>query len=87
MSAFVDTNALVRHLTGEPPEIAARTTALLKRELELLLADLVVAETVLVLESFYSAPRPQVTEAMRSLVALRSVVTEDPALLLRALGV
>lgn len=87
MSAFVDTNVLVRHLTGEPPEMAARATALLDHEQELLLADLVVAETVYVLESFYGAPRPQVAEAMRSLVALRSVVTVDPAVLLRALEV
>lgn len=87
MSAFVDTNVLVRHLTGEPPEMASRATAFLDREQELLLADLVVAETVYVLESFYNAPRPQVAEAMRALLALRSVVTVDPALLLRALEV
>ena len=87
MSAFVDTNVLVRHLTGEPPEMASRATAFLDREQELLLADLVVAETVYVLESFYNAPRPQVAEAMRALLALRSVVTVDPTLLLRALEV
>ena len=87
MSAFVDTNVLVRHLTGEPPEMATRATAYLAREQELLLADLVVAETVYVLESFYKAPRPQVAEAMRALLALRTVVTVDPALLLRALEV
>ena len=87
MSAFVDTNVLVRHLTGEPPEVASRATAFLGREQELLLADLVLAETVYVLESFYNAPRPQVAEAMRALLALRSVVTVDPALLLRALEV
>ena len=87
MSAFVDTNVLVRHLTGEPPEVASRATAFLNREQELLLADLVVAETVYVLESFYNAPRPQVAEAMRALLALRSVVTVDHALLLRALEV
>jgi predicted nucleic-acid-binding protein len=87
VSAFVDTNVLVRHLTGQPPEMATRATAYLAREQELLLADLVVAETVDVLESFYQAPRPQVAEAMRALLALRTVVTVDPALLLRALEV
>jgi predicted nucleic acid-binding protein len=87
VSAFVDTNVLVRHLTGDPPEMAARATAYLDREPELLVADLVLAETVYVLESFYEAPRPQVAEAMRSLIALRSVMTVDPALLLRALEV
>ena len=87
MSAFVDTNILVRHLTGDPPEMAARATAFLTAGQELLLTDLVVAETVYVLESFYEAPRVQVAESMRSLLAFRSMVTVDPALLLRALEV
>lgn len=87
MSAFVDTNVLVRHLTGDPPAMAARATAYLATEPDLLLADLIVAETVYVLESFYEAPREQVAEAIRSLVAFPSVVCVDPALVLRALEV
>lgn len=84
MSAFVDTNILIRHLTGDPPEMAARATAYLEAETELLLTDVVAAETVYVLESFYEAARDQVAEAVRSLVAFDSVVCVDPALLLRA---
>jgi predicted nucleic acid-binding protein len=87
MSAFVDTNILIRHLTGDPPAMAARATAHLATESELLLTDLVVAETVYVLESYYEAPRAQVAEAMRSLVGLASVITVDPALLLRTLEI
>ena len=87
MSAFVDTNVLVRHLTGDPPAMASRATAYLENESQLLLTDLIVAETVYVLESFYEAPREQVAEALRSLVGFGSVVTVDPALLLRALEI
>ena len=87
MSAFIDTNVLIRHLTGEPPEMAARASAYLRGERELLLTDLVAAETVYVLESFYEAPREEVAQAMRSLVAFHSVVCVDPALLLRAVEV
>jgi predicted nucleic acid-binding protein len=87
VSAFVDTNVLVRHLTGEPPAIAKRATRYLEVESGLLLTDLVVAETVYVLESFYEAPRGQVAEAIRSLLALDSVVSVDPAVLLRAVEV
>ena len=87
MTAFVDTNVLVRHLTGDPPDLAERATAYLGTEPELLLTDLVVAETVYVLESFYAAPRDQVSEAVRSLVAFDSIVCVDPALLLRAVEV
>ncbi len=87
MSAFIDTNVLVRHLTGDPPAMAARATAYLENESQLLLTDLIVAETVYVLESFYDVPRTQVAGAMRSLVGLPSVVTIDPALLLRTLEI
>jgi predicted nucleic acid-binding protein len=87
VSAFVDTNILVRHLTGDPPEMAARATAYLESATELLLADLVAAETVDLLESFYEAPRDEVAQALRSLVAFDSVVCVDPALLLRAIEV
>ncbi|MGH9245473.1 MAG: PIN domain-containing protein [Acidimicrobiales bacterium] len=87
MSAFVDTNILVRHLTGDPPDMAQRATRYLVSERHLLLADLIVAETVYVLESFYEAPRSQVAEAIRSLIAFDSVVCVDPALLLRAVEV
>jgi predicted nucleic-acid-binding protein len=87
VSAFIDTNILVRHLTGDPAEMAARATAYLELESDLLLADLVVAETVYVLESFYEAPRQQVAESIRSLLAFDSVVSVDPPLLLRAVEV
>ncbi len=87
MSAFVDTNVLVRHLTGDPADLAARATAYLGSERELLLADLVAAETVYVLESFYEAPRDEVAQALRSLVAFDSIVCVDPSLLLRAIEV
>ena len=87
MSAFVDTNVLVRHLTGDPPDMAARATAYLGTERELLLTDLVVAETVYVLESFYETPRDQVAQAVRSLIAFASILCVDRALLLRAIEV
>ena len=87
MSAFVDTNILVRHLTGDPPDLAAKATAFLASATELLLADLIVAETVYVLESYYKVPRRQVAKAIQSLLAFEPVITVDPALLLRAIEV
>lgn len=65
--------------------MAARATAYLASSDELYLPDLIVAETVYVLESYYEAPRHQVAEAMRSLISFDSIVTVDPALLLRAI--
>ena len=60
--------------------MAERATMFLASEHDLLLTDLVAAETVYVLESFYEAPRETVAEALRSLIAFHSVVCVDPAL-------
>ena len=78
---------LIRHLTGDPPEMAARATRALADSGALLLADLIVAECVYVLESFYEVPPARVAELMRAAIALPTVKTLDPATLLRALEV
>lgn len=67
--------------------MAARATAYLAQADDLLLTDLIAAETVDVLESFYEAPRAQIAEAVRSLLAFDSIVCVDPALLRRAVEV
>jgi predicted nucleic-acid-binding protein len=84
VSAFLDTNVLIRHLTGEPPEMAVAATAYLRDEPELFL---IAAETVYVLESFYETPRGRVAEIMRSVLAHRSIVVVDRNVLLRAVEV
>ena len=83
----MDTNVLVRHLTGDPPETARRATATLASGERLLLADLVLAECVYVLESFYEVPRERVAQLMRAAIALPSIETIDSIPLLRALEV
>ena len=85
MRAFVDTNVLVRHLTGDPPAQARRATALLAGRHTLILTDLVLAELVYVLESFYERPRNEVARVCGSLLGLPSIVAVDDLLLLRSL--
>jgi predicted nucleic acid-binding protein len=85
LTAFLDTNVLIRHITGDPPEAAARATAALASGARLLLTDIVLAECVYVLESFYEVKRPSVAELLRPAIALPNVETLDPATLLRAL--
>jgi predicted nucleic acid-binding protein len=87
VSAFLDTNVLVRHLSGDPPAQAAKATRALEVGEELLLADLILAELAYVLESFYEAPRHQVAETLRAVLAYPSVRIVDPALLQRAVEV
>lgn len=85
MRALLDTNVLVRHLTGDPPGQARRATALLRARHDLILTDLVLAEMVYVLESFYERPRPEISQMSRALLALPSIAVVDHDLLLRAL--
>lgn len=87
MSAFLDTNVLIRHLTGDPPAQSRRATAFLERADELLLTDLIVAEVVYVLESFYEVERQRVAELVRAIIAFPAVAVVDEPLLLRALEI
>ncbi len=66
--------------------MAERATAMLARKgHQLLLADLIVAECVYVLESFYAVERARVAELMRAAIALPSIAVIDERLLLRSL--
>lgn len=62
-----------------------KATAALAEGEGLLLADLVLAECVYVLESFYEVGRDRVAELMRAAIALPSIAVLDAPLLLRAL--
>jgi predicted nucleic acid-binding protein len=87
VTAFVDTNVLIRHLTGDPPELAARATRYLGVATELLLPDLILAEVAYVLESFYEVPRAQVATTLRAVLAYPAIRVLDAELLQRAVEV
>ncbi|MEX2446857.1 MAG: type II toxin-antitoxin system VapC family toxin [Dehalococcoidia bacterium] len=87
MTAFVDTNVLIRHLTGEPPDQAARATRYIEQADELLLPDLILAEMAYVLESFYEVPREQVADTLRAVLAFPAIRVLDAVLLQRAVEV
>lgn len=65
--------------------MAVRATAALAGGEGLLVTDLVLAECVYVLESFYEIERERVAELLRAAIALPSTVVLDAPLLLRAL--
>ncbi|MEV6767030.1 PIN domain-containing protein [Nocardia sp. NPDC051030] len=87
MTVFLDTNILIRHLTQDPPELGQRATAFLAQADSLHLPDLILAETIYVLQSVYQVARPQVAALARVLVSSRNIATDDPALLIRAVDV
>lgn len=74
-------------MTGDPPAQAARATAALATAERLLLSDLIVAECVYVLQSFYEVERARVAELMRAAIALPAISVLDAPLLRRALEV
>lgn len=84
---FVDTNVLVRHLTGDPPDQAARATRFLAEADVLLLPDMIVAEVVYVLQSVYEAARPDIARALRAVLAYEAIRPVDVELLQRAVEV
>lgn len=53
----------------------------------LLLVDVVVAEVVFVLESYYRSPRALIAEVIRALIGLESIRVVDPDLLHRTIEV
>lgn len=86
MTAFVDTNVLVRHLTGDPPAQSAQAPRVLQQADDLLLPDLILAEVAYVLE-FYEAPRAQVAETLRAVLAFPAIRVVDDDLLFRTVEV
>ena len=87
MTAFVDTNVLVRHLTGDPPAQARRATRFLSTGGPIVLLDLVAAELMYVLTSFYELPRAEAAGSLRDIVTSDEVLVDDEVLLLRAIEV
>jgi predicted nucleic acid-binding protein len=85
LEALVDTNVLVRHLTGDPPAEARRASEFLSAGHVLLMTDVILAELVYVLSSYYERPRGEVARAARSLLEFPSIAVRDPLLLHRAI--
>ena len=83
--AFLDTNVLVRHLTGDPPSMAESATRYLLHASSLLVADLIIAELCYVLESVYERTRADIAVTLRSVIAMPSVLVVDSPLLHRAI--
>lgn len=86
---WVDTNVVVRLVTGDPPVMAERATAFLEESTRagrpLRLDPLVVAEALYVLTSFYGLPRGRAVEALRAVVDLPGLRVEQRAAVVRAL--
>lgn len=85
MGEALDANVVLRHLTGQPPEMAARATAALvdAAPRSLVLTDLTVAEIVYVLQGPYSRPRDEIARVIEAVLSLVSIAVDNEALLRR----
>ena len=86
---FLDTNVLVRYLTGDDPEKAKASFALLLRvergEEAVMTSDIVIAETVYVLQSrTYGMPRERIRDLMEPIIESRGLRLPRKSLYARA---
>jgi predicted nucleic-acid-binding protein len=88
--AYVDANVILRFLTGDPAEMAAQARALFedveKGEVALLVDEIVVAEVVWVLHSFYRHPAAKISRVVQELLSREGFQAEDKPGLLAALS-
>jgi predicted nucleic acid-binding protein len=80
----VDTNLIVRYLTGDHPGQSAKARAVIDGE-DVFVSTTVLVETEWVLRSVYSFDSTQVCTALRAFAGLPRVSLEDPALVATAL--
>lgn len=80
----VDTNVIVRYLTGDDPEQAQRARAVIGQEL-VFVPRTVLLEVEWVLRSAYDLPAERIIPALRALAGLPGVAIEDAALVSKAM--
>ncbi|MFD0895538.1 PIN domain-containing protein [Luteolibacter ambystomatis] len=86
---MLDTNTIVRFVTGEPEkqavEVAGLVTLAEQGKIRLIVLPMVVAESVFVLNGFYKHPRAAVAEALSHLISSPGFQCSELDRLLRAL--
>lgn len=80
----VDTNVVVRYLTRDHPQEAARSKQVVDGN-EVFVATAVLLETEWVLRSSYRFSRSQIVGALRGFAALPTITLQDAAIVAKAL--
>lgn len=88
-SSFIDTNVFLRFFTADIPEQSLRAKALIERleegTLEAYVSDLVFAELVWVMKSYYGLSPADIFNKLSFLLNLRGLKVANRSLLLEAL--
>lgn len=86
---LVDANVILRHLTGQPPELARRAAAIMRGaeqgQFSLVVTPLTLAECVWVLETSYRKPRHAIADTLLLLLQARGIVAREEAAVVAAL--
>lgn len=80
----VDTNVIVRYLTGDDPQQFARAKALIDAG-DVFVPTTVLLETEWVLRSLYRYTRLRIAEGLRSLAGLAEITLEEASVAAQAL--
>ncbi len=80
----IDTNLIVRYLTGDHAEQSARARALVDKD-AVFVSTTVLLETEWVLRGVYGYSADRLVEALRAFAGLPKVTVEDTPLAIRAL--
>lgn len=88
MSAFLDSNVIVRYLTGEPPDLAERSAEIIDRQDDLRVPEVVLAETACVLTSVHGVSREAVVDHLMAFMQKRNIGSPhlERSLVLQALS-
>jgi predicted nucleic-acid-binding protein len=86
---FLDTNIFIRFLTDDVPEKADACEEIFKKAVEkqetLFTTDLVIAEIVWVLESFYELPKNEIQDKVEKILNTPNLICPHKDLILSAL--
>jgi predicted nucleic acid-binding protein len=86
---LLDTNVIIRFLTGDHPTHSPRSRNLFARaaagEVTLVLTDLALAESAWVLQSFYQLDRTAIAAALKGVIESTGVEVQNKAILVNAL--
>ena len=80
MSAYVDANVLIRHITRDDPALARRATRLLDQGTVLILTPVVFLETAYVLRTVYGYPRELIARILKEVLAMPAIATDSELL-------
>lgn len=88
-TVFVDTNIFLRYLTADDPAKYERCKELFKRAVEgkvlLLTSDMVIAELIWTLQSFYKVPKAEVIEKISVVASTPNLIIPNNGIIVEAL--